>query len=406
MTGPRPITTSRSSGRARPAAGAAPAAGGAWTGWRRLHALLAEHARRTDADGRPGGASGSRPTVARGCRRWSRPATRCSRSTRCQAARYRERHATSGAKSDPGDAHVLAEIVRLDRAHHRPVAGDSDLAEHVKVLARAHQTHDLGPARGRSTRLRSMLREFYPGRLAAFADLAAADALAVLAGRADPGAGRAGVAAHDRCGAAPRPAASAARAERAGDPGRRCAAPQLASPAAVEAAYAAAVRLADRVITRLNTQIERSTGRWRRILAGTRTLRSTCPARPRARPRRPGARRVRRRPRPLRRRQGPQELLRHRTDHPRLGHQTVVLARYARNRRLADALHQQAFCALTASPGARAYYDATRARGNTHHPPYAHCQPARRHPPRLPRPTPPTTSTRLAHHRRQQPAAA
>jgi transposase len=29
-------------------------------------------------------------------------------------ARYRERHSTSGAKSDAGDAHVLAEIVRLD----------------------------------------------------------------------------------------------------------------------------------------------------------------------------------------------------------------------------------------------------------------------------------------------------
>src|SRR3954452_10055238 len=42
-------------------------------------------------------------------------------------ARYRERHSTSGAKSDAGDAHVLAEIVRLDRAHHRPVAGDSEL---------------------------------------------------------------------------------------------------------------------------------------------------------------------------------------------------------------------------------------------------------------------------------------
>jgi hypothetical protein len=38
------------------------------------------------------------------------------------------------------DAHLLAEIVRLDRAHHRPVAGDSDLAEHVKVATRAHQT--------------------------------------------------------------------------------------------------------------------------------------------------------------------------------------------------------------------------------------------------------------------------
>lgn len=49
------------------------------------------------------------------------------------------------------------------------------------------------------------------------------------------------------------------------------------------------------------------------------------------------------------------------------GKSRVVLARYARNRRLADALHQQAFAALKASPGARAFYDAHRDRGNTHH---------------------------------------
>ena len=55
------------------------------------------------------------------------------------ASRYRERHVTSGAKSDPGDAKVLADLVRTDRHNHRPVAGDSELAEAVKVLARAHQ---------------------------------------------------------------------------------------------------------------------------------------------------------------------------------------------------------------------------------------------------------------------------
>jgi hypothetical protein len=59
------------------------------------------------------------------------------------AARYRERHSTSGAKSDPGDAHVLAEIVRLDRARHRPVAGDSDAVEGLKLVARSHRA-DLG----------------------------------------------------------------------------------------------------------------------------------------------------------------------------------------------------------------------------------------------------------------------
>ena len=43
-----------------------------------------------------------------------------------------------------------------------------------------------------------------------------------------------------------------------------------------------------------------------------------------------------------------------------------MLARHARNRRLADALDQWAFCSLTQSPGARAYYDQLRARGKTH----------------------------------------
>ncbi len=52
-------------------------------------------------------------------------------------SRYRERHSTSGAKSDPGDARVLAELARTDRHNHRPIAGDSDLGEAVKVLARA-----------------------------------------------------------------------------------------------------------------------------------------------------------------------------------------------------------------------------------------------------------------------------
>ena len=60
-----------------------------------------------------------------------------------QVARYRERHSPSGAKSDAADAHLLAEIVRLDRAHHRRIAGDSEIAEHVKIATRAHQSDDL-----------------------------------------------------------------------------------------------------------------------------------------------------------------------------------------------------------------------------------------------------------------------
>ena len=49
------------------------------------------------------------------------------------------------------------------------------------------------------------------------------------------------------------------------------------------------------------------------------------------------------------------------------GKHRVVLARYARNNRLADACYLWAFAALTASPGARAFYDQRRAAGDTHH---------------------------------------
>ncbi|MEV4283757.1 transposase [Actinoplanes xinjiangensis] len=48
------------------------------------------------------------------------------------------------------------------------------------------------------------------------------------------------------------------------------------------------------------------------------------------------------------------------------GRRRVVLARYARNRRLADAVHQWAFCAMRGSPGARTYYQALRSRGIGH----------------------------------------
>ncbi len=49
------------------------------------------------------------------------------------------------------------------------------------------------------------------------------------------------------------------------------------------------------------------------------------------------------------------------------GRSRVALARFARNRRLADALDMWAFCSLASSPGARRHYDEHRGRGNTHH---------------------------------------
>src|ERR1700736_5131115 len=87
------------------------------------------------------------------------------------AARYRDRHHLSGAKSDAGDAKLLADLVPTDRHNHRPIAGDSADAEATKVLARAHQS--LIWSRTRHTNaLRNALREYYPAALVAFDDLA------------------------------------------------------------------------------------------------------------------------------------------------------------------------------------------------------------------------------------------
>ena len=96
------------------------------------------------------------------------------------ASRYRERHTISRAKSDRGDARMLADLVRTDRHLHRQVAGDSGLAEAVKVLARGHQ--QLVWARQRQANIvRSALRAFYPAALAAFgSDPGGRDAVAVL----------------------------------------------------------------------------------------------------------------------------------------------------------------------------------------------------------------------------------
>ena len=95
------------------------------------------------------------------------------------ASRYRERVSVSGAKSDKADAKVLADMVRNDRHLHRLVAGDSDLAHEIKIVARTHQTMVWDRQRTRN-RLRAALVEYYPGALATFDDIADRDAVSVL----------------------------------------------------------------------------------------------------------------------------------------------------------------------------------------------------------------------------------
>ncbi len=284
-----------------------------------------------------------------------------------QVARYRERHSTSGAKSDPCDAHLLAEIVRLDRAHHRRIAGDSEIAEHVKVAARAHQTMIWSRVR-QVNALRSLLREYYPAALAVFGtDLASPDALAVLAAAPTPELGRRLSQARietllRKAGRQRNIAATAARIKTA------LGSDQLTARPGVVPAYAASASALVAVLTTMVTQTEVLAGQVEQgfgrhpdveiyrsqpglgVILGARVLAefgddSDRYADAKARKNYSGMS-------PITRASGTKR---------------VVLARYARNRRLGDALFRQAYSALRASPGARACYDRQRARGASHY---------------------------------------
>ena len=283
-----------------------------------------------------------------------------------QSARYRGRHSTSGAKSDPGDAHVLAEIVRLDREHHRPVAGDSVLAQQARMLARAHQSM-IWSRQHETNRLRSLLREYYPAALAmAGDDLAGRDTIAVLTAAPTPTQGRALSVKRieqvlRKAGRQRNVAPTATRIHAA------LQSEHLPPRDGLEAAYGASALALLHVIAVMNTQIAGLQGEVEAVfrchpdaeiltsqpgmgtILGARVLGEFGDD-----PHRYADARARRNY------SGMSPITR------TSGTKRVVLARYARNKRLADALMQQALSALSASPGARAYYDQLRAKGNTH----------------------------------------
>ena len=281
------------------------------------------------------------------------------------AARYRQRHSTSGAKSDAGDAHVLAEIVRLDRDHHRAVAGDSDLAEAIKLLARAHQTA-VWERTPQVLRMRSTLLEYFPAAVQAFEDLAAPDALSVLGRASNPD--RAAKLTRGQLVTALRTARRHHVEAKADALLAVLRAPALRQPATLQGAYAAVVLGQVGIITALNAQIAALQGVMAKhfgrhpdaeiylsqpgfaLVLAARTLGEFGDdkdrfASSRARKNYSGQSPITR----------------------ASGKKSVVLARYATNRRLGAALHLQAFAALGASPGARAYYDALRGRNLGHH---------------------------------------
>jgi transposase len=106
------------------------------------------------------------------------------------ASRYRARHQVSGAKSDATDAVLLANIVRTDPGAHRPLPADTELAQAIRVLARAQQ--DVVWSRQQiGNQIRDLLKDFYQSALAAFADLpdgglARRDARTILAAAPTP----------------------------------------------------------------------------------------------------------------------------------------------------------------------------------------------------------------------------
>ncbi|MFE7246235.1 IS110 family transposase [Streptomyces sp. NPDC057582] len=285
-----------------------------------------------------------------------------------QAARFKERYGTSGAKSDKGDAHALADMVRIDRAQLRPIAGDSEEAQAVKVVARAHQT--LIWERTRTfQRLRSTLREYFPSALTAYAslELTSTDALELLIKAPTPEQAAkltkqqitTVLTRHRRRNRAEKAAAIAATLRE----------PQLDVAAPVTAAYAAAATAHARLMITLNEQID--------------TLEAEVKAHFLAHPdaeiylSMPGIGEI----------IGARVLAEFGDDPSRYvsakarknyagtspvtrasGKVHTVQARYVRNNRLGDALQRQAFSALQNSPGARRYYDKQRARDLDYNP--------------------------------------
>ena len=281
-----------------------------------------------------------------------------------QAARFRDRHGVSGAKSDAGDAHALADMVRTDSHQLRPAAGDTPEAQGLKVLARAHKTMIWERTRA-VQRLRHQLREYFPAALEAFDDLDAPDTLELLARAPEPG--RAARLTRAQVSAALKRAGRRNITDRATAILAALRSEQLGQPPALTAAYAAAVRSLVAVLVTLNEQVkilqgqvEEDFGRHpdAEIILSQPGLGPILGARVLAEfgddPNRYADGKARRNyaaTSPITRASGKKK---------------VVAARFVHNDRLVDALNGQAFAALTASPGARAFYDQQRAAGHGH----------------------------------------
>lgn len=259
----------------------------------------------------------------------------------------------------------MADLARTDAHNHRPIAGDSDLAEAIKVLSRSHQNL-IWTRQRQLNQLRSTLREFYPAALDAFDQLGHNDALSVLAVAPTPSLGR--QLSRSKIASALRRGGRQRRVdERAVQIQTALRSDQLAAPDVIADAMGSTVSALVAVIGELGTQIDRLET----------TLADHFDQHPDAKIIRslPGLGMI----------LGARVLAEFGDDPNRFvdaksrknyagtspitkasGKSHVVLARYTRNRRVADATYLWAFASITASPGARIFYDQRRARGDTH----------------------------------------
>jgi transposase len=283
-----------------------------------------------------------------------------------QAARHRETMSLSGAKSDKADARTLADMARTRRHQLRQVAADSDEAEAVKVVARAHQTLIWERTR-HMLRLRAALRDYFPAALTAYQPLglAGADTLELLAKAPTPATAAKLTTAQIT--------AALKRARRRQVPAKATAirdalrTAQLGQAELVTSAYAATVRSTVAVLQTLSAEIKTLEGQVEAYfgqhpdaeiylsqpgigsVTGARVLAEFGDA-----PRRYASARSRKNyaaTAPITRQSGKTK---------------TVHARFIHNDRLTDALHMQAGAAILHDAGARAYYDELRARGTGH----------------------------------------
>jgi transposase len=92
----------------------------------------------------------------------------------------RPRYSAVGAKSDPGDAYLLADLLRTDGHRFRTLRAPSDEIRALRALVRTRD--DLVAERvSLANQLRALLESFWPGAAAIFADIDSPIALAFLA---------------------------------------------------------------------------------------------------------------------------------------------------------------------------------------------------------------------------------